>query len=33
MEGRHWLMIIVVFALGYVAARMWPAPGQAIGLP
>lgn len=33
MEGRHYLMLVVVFALGYVVARMWPAPGQAVGLP
>lgn len=33
MEGRHYLMFIAVFALGYVVARMWPAPGQAVGLP
>lgn len=33
MEGRHWFMLVVVFVLGYVAARMFPAPGQAVGLP
>lgn len=33
MEGRHYLMLAVVFVLGYVAARMWPGPGQAVGLP
>jgi len=33
MEGRHYFMLAVVFVLGYVVARMWPAPGQAVGLP
>lgn len=33
MEGRHYLMLLAVFALGYVVARMWPGPGQAVGLP
>lgn len=33
MEGKHYLMLAVFFALGYVVARMWPAPGQAVGLP
>lgn len=27
------LFVIIVFALGYVAARYWPSIGQKVGLP
>jgi len=28
-----WITIIVVLIIGYVIGRMWPAPGQMVGLP
>lgn len=28
-----WIYLIVILVIGYVIGRMWPTPGQAIGLP
>ena len=33
MNGSHWIMLLVAVAAGYVAARLFPAPGKMIGLP
>jgi hypothetical protein len=33
MQGTHWIMLLVAIAVGYVAGRMFPQAGQAIGLP
>jgi hypothetical protein len=33
MNGGHYIAFILLFALGYLVARVWPAPGQAVGLP
>ncbi len=33
MNVSHWVMLFVIFIAGYVAARMFPGPGQAVGLP
>ena len=33
MEGRHYLILLVVLVLGYVLGRMFPQAGQAVGLP
>lgn len=33
METQHWVLIIVVLIVGYVAGRMFPQVGQAVGLP
>lgn len=33
MQGQHWVMLLVILAVGYVAGRLWPAPGQMVGLP
>jgi hypothetical protein len=33
MQGQHWIMLLVAVALGYVAGRMFPQAGQAVGLP
>lgn len=33
MLPTHWLLILLAVTAGYVAARYFPQPGQAIGLP
>lgn len=30
---RGWVVLLVVLIIGYAIGRMWPAPGQMIGLP
>ncbi len=30
---NHWLSLLLVFVVGYVVARYFPQPGNAIGLP
>lgn len=30
---RGWLFLFLVLAIGYAIGRIWPTPGQAIGLP
>lgn len=32
MQSHHWLMLVLVFVIGYVVARYFPQPGQALGL-
>lgn len=32
MQSHHWLMLVVVLVIGYVAGRMFPQVGQAVGL-
>jgi hypothetical protein len=33
MEGMHWIMIVIMLVIGYVAGRMFPTIGQKVGLP
>lgn len=33
MQTHHYGLIILALIAGYVAARYWPGPGNAIGLP
>ena len=33
MEGQHWVMLVIVLAVGYVAGRVWTAPAKLVGLP
>jgi hypothetical protein len=33
MKAPHFLMLAVALVAGYVAARYFPKPGQAVGLP
>lgn len=33
MQGHHWLMLLLVFAIGYVFARYFPQLGNKVGLP
>ena len=33
MASHHWLMLLLAVAVGYAAARYFPGPGNAIGLP
>ena len=33
MQAHHWLLIVIVFVVGYVFARYYPSLGQKIGLP
>lgn len=33
MQGHHWLMLLVVFIVGYIFARYFPQIGQKVGLP
>lgn len=33
MEGQHWVMLAIILVAGYVIGRLWPAPGQMVGLP
>jgi hypothetical protein len=33
MTGQHWFTILAALLVGYVLARYFPAPGQAVGLP
>jgi hypothetical protein len=33
MEGQHWIMLLVILVVGYVAGRIWAAPAQLVGLP
>ena len=33
MEGRHWLMLAIIFVLGGVVARVYAKPWQTVGLP
>jgi hypothetical protein len=33
MQSHHWLGAVLIFLVGYVVARFWPQPGQAVGLP
>lgn len=32
MLTQHWVMLAVVLVIGYVLGRMFPGPGQAVGL-
>lgn len=33
MEGQHWIMLVIILAVGYVIGRMWATPAQLVGLP
>lgn len=33
MEGQHWVMLLVIFVVGYVLGRIWAAPAKLVGLP
>lgn len=33
MEGQHWVMLLIILAVGYVIGRLWAAPAQLVGLP
>jgi hypothetical protein len=33
MQGQHWVMLLIVLAVGYALGRFFPAAGQAVGLP
>jgi hypothetical protein len=33
MEMQHWVMLLIVLAVGYVLGRMWSTPAQMVGLP
>lgn len=33
MEGQHWIMLLVIVAVGYVLGRVWAKPAQMVGLP
>lgn len=33
LPSHHVLMLILALVVGYVAARYFPQPGQAVGLP
>jgi hypothetical protein len=33
MEMQHWIMLVVVLAVGYALGRLFPALGQTVGLP
>lgn len=33
MESQHWVMLLVVLIVGYIAGRMFPQVGQMVGLP
>jgi hypothetical protein len=33
MEGQHWIMLLVIVAVGYVLGRVWAKPAQLVGLP
>lgn len=33
MEMQHWIMLLVILIVGYALGRVWPAPGQMVGLP
>lgn len=32
-DGMSLFAILLVFIIGYVVARVWPKPGQMVGLP
>jgi hypothetical protein len=33
VEGQHWVMLLVILLVGYVAGRLFPQLGQTVGLP
>lgn len=33
MQSHHWMLLLIVFAVGYVFCRFFPQIGDAIGLP
>lgn len=33
MQSHHWLLLLVVFLVGYVFARFFPQLGNKVGLP
>lgn len=33
MESQHWVMLLVVLAVGYVLGRLWDQPATMAGLP
>jgi hypothetical protein len=33
MEGQHWVLMLVVLAVGYALGRLWARPAQMVGLP
>lgn len=33
VEGQHWVMLLVILVVGYVAGRLFPQVGQTVGLP
>jgi hypothetical protein len=33
MEGQHWIMLVIILAVGYVVGRIWATPAQLVGLP
>lgn len=33
MQSHHWLLLLIVFLVGYVFARFFPQLGNMVGLP
>lgn len=33
MQSHHWMLLLVVFLVGYVFARFFPQLGNKVGLP
>ena len=33
MQQHHWFMLAAVLVIGYIVGRLFPTPGQMIGLP
>jgi hypothetical protein len=33
MEMNHWIMLLVILIVGYIAGRVWSAPAKMVGLP
>lgn len=33
METHHWFLMIIMLIVGYALGRMFPQPGQMVGLP
>lgn len=33
MQSHHWLLLLIVFIVGYVFARFYPQIGNTVGLP
>lgn len=33
MENQHWVMLLIILAVGYALGRIWPTPARLVGLP